>query len=182
MRMREWMALGLVAAIFAGCESGPHFATDGAGDGGAEDESSEGGGNEDSLIDLSKVVWLHADVSGWPVTSELTVNIGGGSITLDYDAKGEWPATSMQGTAVNANPWIFVNVDGTWYAATWEWFRPGQVTKPMSVVEGGHIGQSPLQSFQPSSGETYGFMVSTPARGSQRTLNERTAVVMAVWP
>ena len=54
--------------------------------------------------------------------------------------------------------------DGVWYAATWEWLRPGQTSKPTSVVNGAHIKKSPLQDFRPVSGETYGFMVSGLAR------------------
>jgi hypothetical protein len=128
------------------------------------------------------VVWLHANVSGWPVTSGLSVRIGGGTVNLNYDAARSWPARNVQGTSVNANPWIFVNRGGTWYAATWEWLRPGQTAKPMGVVNGAHIKASPLGNFRPVSGETYGWMVSTLARGGERTLNERTNIVMARWP
>ena len=42
-------------------------------------------------IDLSKVVWLHNNVSGWPQTSTLSsVNVSGGSITLNYDKARSW--------------------------------------------------------------------------------------------
>ena len=34
-------------------------------------------------FDLNKVVWLHTDVSGWPETKSMTVELGGGVICLN---------------------------------------------------------------------------------------------------
>lgn len=134
-------------------------------------------------IDLSKVVWLHSNVSGWPETGTLSsVNIGGGSITLNYNKARSWPGVNEAGANVNANPWIFVNQGGTWYAGTWEWLRTGQTTKSSRSVNGDHIKKSPLNGFSPRSGETYGFMVSGLARTSRRNVQERTNIKMVRWP
>ncbi len=128
--------------------------------------------------DFRGVHWLHADVSDWDETSSLDVRFGGGMIRLNYDKANVWPSRN----GVNANPWIFVFQDGRWYAATFEWLKFGQTTKPIHVVNGNHIKKSPLQNFRPRSGEVYGFMVSGLARDSTRNVEERTNVVMVRWP
>jgi hypothetical protein len=128
--------------------------------------------------DLSGVEFLHSDVSDWQVTSSLHVSIGGGTIRLDYDKARTWRAVN----GVNANPWIFVFRDGHWYAATFEWLKFGQTTKPIHTVAGDHIKRRPLHDFQPRSGEVYGFMVSGLARDDTRNVHERTPVVMVRWP
>lgn len=133
--------------------------------------------------DLSGVVFLHANVAGWPVTSSLNgVSVSGGNINLPYDKANVWPGVNHSGANVNANPWVIVFVDGVWYAATFEWFRVGQTSKPVSTVSGSHIKKAPLSNFVPVSGETYGFMVSGLARDSTRNVEERTNVRMYRWP
>ncbi|MCC5847016.1 MAG: hypothetical protein JJU29_02900 [Verrucomicrobia bacterium] len=133
--------------------------------------------------DLSNVTFLHANVSKWPVTSNLPkVTVSGGTISMPYDKARVWPGRNTAGANVNANPWILVKQDGRWYAATWEWLRTGQTAKSSSSVEGGHIGQSPLNNFRPQSGQVYGFMVSGLARSGVRNVQERTNVVMVRWP
>lgn len=127
---------------------------------------------------FSGVKWLHTNVSGWSETASLNGRISGGTITLDYSKKNSWPSVN----GLNANPWIFVYRDGTWYAATFEWFRSGQVSKPTSTVAGDHIKRSPLNDFRPVSGEVYGFMVSGLARDDTRNVRERTGVQMIRWP
>jgi len=132
--------------------------------------------------DFSGVTWLHSNVAGWPQTASLSVSVGGGSISLNYSKAKVWPGVSAAGAIVNANPWIFVLRDGAWYAGTFEWLRPGQTSKPVSVVAGDHIKKSPLNNFSPRSGEVYGFMVSGLARTKTRNVRERSNVVMVRWP
>lgn len=135
-------------------------------------------------LDLSVVNWLHADASTWKVTSQLTgVKIDSDSITLDHTKSGKWPVYNFNGTAVEGNPWVFVNRGGTWYAATYEWLRPGQTEKGVTAADiGKNIKVEPLASWRPQPGEQVGFMVSTIARNGDRTANERTNVVMTTWP
>ncbi len=132
--------------------------------------------------DFAGVKWLHTDVSGWEQTANLNVSIGSSQITLDYDKASSWPSGNDVGLELQANPWIFVKQDGTWYAATWEWMRPGSTSKSRKAVAGDHIKKSPLQNFKPVSGERYGFMVSGLARGGTRTVKERSNVVWVTWP
>lgn len=143
------------------------------------------GGSSGGAVDLRRVTWLHANVSGWAQTSRLRVKVNRSSVSLSYDKAGAWPANySIGGATVCANPWIFVRkADGSgWHAATWEWMRSGQTTKSRSSVNGDHIKKSPLTSFVPVPGEWYGFMVSGLARTSARNVSERTNIVMVQWP
>ncbi len=128
--------------------------------------------------DFAGVRWLHTDVSGWAQTASLSARVSGGSIILNYDKARVWPEVN----GLNANPWVFVHRDGTWYAATFEWLRGGQTSKPTSTVAGDHIKRSPLNNFRPVSGETYGFMVSGLARDRTRNVQERSNVSMVRWP
>jgi len=129
------------------------------------------------------VTWLHTNVSGWKQTGTLhSVSVRGSLIHLDYDKAGVWPDSNNMG--VMANPWIFIRKeDGSgWYAATWEWMRPGQTAKNRSAVNGDHIKQNPLKNWSPKSGHWYGFMVSGLARDGNRNALERTNVLMLRWP
>ncbi|MBR57033.1 MAG: hypothetical protein CMH54_03135 [Myxococcales bacterium] len=138
--------------------------------------------------DLNSVIWLHTNVSGWPVTSNLSsVSINGGHICLEYDKKNVWPIATIgaENTEIVANPWIFIPHNGQWYGATWEWMRPGQTCKAKTSVAGDHIKQPPFDAasgWTPTSGQTYYFMVSAPARMGQMTVAERTNLVPLVWP
>ena len=123
--------------------------------------------------------WLHTDVSDWAQTASLRASVGGGTIHLAYDKAKVWPAVD----GANANPWVIVHLNGTWYAATFEWLSYGQTAKPMSVLtDSDHIEVSPLSSWRPTSGERIGLMVSGLARSSLRNVQERSNVVMVTWP
>jgi hypothetical protein len=138
----------------------------------------------DDPIDLSKVTWLHTNVSKWAVTADLkSVKIGSTTITLDYDKACVWPGQTVNdGPEVNANPWIFINLSGTWYGATWEWLKTCQTVKNLYAVDGSHIKMPPLDTWHPVSGEVYYFMVSGLARQTQRNVEERSNLVKVVWP
>jgi len=127
------------------------------------------------------VKWLHFDVSGWPVTADMTAAIQGGQIVCNYSKAKVW----AEKDGVNANPWVFAKVNGQWYAATYEWYRVGQISKPVGVLDGSmgdHIKRNPLSSWRPRSGERIGLMVSGLARTSSRNVKERTPIVMVTWP
>ncbi len=128
------------------------------------------------------ITWLHTDVSSWPVTASLTASVGGGWINFPYSKARVWPAVN----GVNANPWVIVKwTDGRWYAATFEWLRFGQASKPVGVLDGSmgdHIKKPPLSNWRPHSGERFGIMVSGLARDGNRNVLERSNVVMVTWP
>ncbi|MFT5353112.1 MAG: hypothetical protein ACI9KE_000310 [Polyangiales bacterium] len=137
-------------------------------------------------IDFSTLIWLYPDISGWEITSELNVSFSGSSICLEYDKKDEWPIVQAFGTTdVVANAWVFAQSSGQWYAATFEWMRPGQTCKAQAAVEGGHIKRNPFEAegWTPESGEELYFMVSGLIRNpSYSNVMERTNIVRATWP
>lgn len=118
-----------------------------------------------------------SNVTTFSPTGEL---LSGGSLVSGAAGSGGGTVT-INGVAVAANPWVFVNLGG-WYAATWEWMRPGQVTKARKAVNGDHIKQPPLASWSPRTGETLYFMVSGLARGSERNVQERSNLIKVTWP
>ena len=138
-------------------------------------------------IDLSQVVWLHENVSSWPQTSTiLSTAIGDPPICIDHTKLAQWPRADFSGSGriVDSNAWVFATIGGTWYAATWEWFLPGEVCKGLGRFDFmTHVGGlAPLNTWVPQSGEQIGFMVSTPARHGNGPVNERSNVVLATWP
>lgn len=136
-------------------------------------------------FDLATVNWLHTNVTSWAQNSTLTnMTISSTAICLYHTRAGQWPQISVSNTAVEGNPWVFAKIGGQWYGGTYEWLRPGQQCKGITASNiGPHIKVAPMASWQPQSGETVWFMVSTPARlGPQGSLRERTNVVRATWP
>jgi hypothetical protein len=127
------------------------------------------------------IKWLHTDVSSWPVTASLSAKVSGGTINMPYSKSKSWHAVG----GLNANPWAIVNVGGQWYAGTFEYFRYGQTSKPVGVLDGSkgdHFKVSPLNKWRPSSGERFGIMISGLARSSSRNVKERSNVSMVTWP
>lgn len=165
-----WRAVLLGVAVMgmgAGCESSS-----------VEDSEAPADGSFPSEI-TGTVHWLYPDVSSWPQTATLNASVGGGTINLSYDKAKVWHAVA----GANANPWVFVNLNGQWYAATFEYLRHGQTAKPMSVLNSrDHIKVSPLDKWRAHSGERIGLMVSGLVRGGYRNVKERSNIVMVTWP
>lgn len=140
-----------------------------------------------STIDPNQIIWGDADISGWPVTANLSgVSVNTTDITLNYDKANVWPNIFppwFNGAPVVGNAWVVVWRNGAWHASTFEWLRPGQTTKGLDNLMGadGTLA-SPLGNFSPKAGQLYGFVVSTPARGGQRSIDEKSNVVSLVWP
>jgi len=147
------------------------------------------GGN--TPFNLDEVVWLHTNVTDWPVTTNLSVNLQGGTICFNYDKQNSWPGVPIEHNSGNymidvvANPWVFVQHEGQWYGGTWEWFVAGSACKNKTSVAADHIKQPPLSTINwtPTSGETLYFMVSGLARFSNiKNVSERSNIVEIIWP
>ena len=136
--------------------------------------------------ELADVKWLHANVRDWPQTAKLTANVDAKNINFPYDKAGVWPvATSGTGEGTNANVWAIVQISGKWFAATWEWLRKGQTSKPVGCLDGSkgdHFKVSPLNKWRPKSGERFYLMVSGHARTASRNVKERSNPYKVTWP
>jgi hypothetical protein len=147
-------------------------------------------------IDPSTIRWLHTNVSSWPQTSTITDirirDVPAGGICIEHTQSGSWPGVDGKlGAFVAGNAWVFANIGGTWYGATYDWLRPGQICKLTvhgkhdrpSIELGPHTRQPPISGWVPRSGERVGFMVSTLARfGPEGDRQERSDIVVETWP
>lgn len=127
------------------------------------------------------VKWLYPDVSAWPATATLSAGISGGQIRLDYDKARAWPTVDD----VVANCWVFYFIDGAWYAGTFEYLRPGQISKPLGTLDGSlgdHVKREPMSGYLPASGDPVGLMVSGLCRGGLSNVKERSNLVWTTWP
>jgi hypothetical protein len=158
-----------------------------------EDYLDQGGGSNDSKfkddIPASEVIFLDArDVQNWAVTSDLNASTTRIMLNIPYSQANQWPAhptvKARDGSPMNANAWILDNINGQWYAATFEYLKVNQQSKPLAVITGagGHITQAPMTSFKGESGKQYAVMVSTFARNGLRTINERSEIKFITWP
>jgi hypothetical protein len=141
---------------------------------------------------LRDVVWLHADATEWEESSEISdvTFVGSGrdvtQICFPHSKAGRWPRSGVG----EGNVWIFAEIDGTWYAATWDYIRVGQVCKGANGFTwgdrrhgvGAHTQRPPLEGWTPRSGETVGLMVSGFARTTERTTLERSNIFLTEWP
>lgn len=133
----------------------------------------------------SNVPGLKEFVNSMEETATLSVDIRDGFVFLDYDKRNVWPrGTGNNGaTALSccvANAWAFIEVDGIWRAATWEFMRDGQIAKQFNALRGPqHIRFSPLSNYFPSTGDVVGFMVAgiTRNRLSFNNVRERSNIV-----
>ena len=153
----------------------------------------------------SKVNWLNShNVGGWAETSQISsVAVKqNGEICIDHSKAGQW--CPIPGSEINSswkpdplegNPYIVVKINDQYYAATYDWLRPGQTCKfghvgSLGVIYsdpedslGRHTKRSPLQEWVPKSGEIVGFMVSGLARNNADPNNrERSNIVWYRMP
>jgi hypothetical protein len=147
-------------------------------------EAQTFGGCSSDAISPGSINWLHTNASSWSRTSTISsITIGPSSVNFPHSKSGSWPVSTINGTAVEGNPWFFANIGGTWYGATWEWLRPGQTGKSIAPNDyGPHIKVSPMSSWTPSPGELVGFMVSTRARDGGGYGDERSSICTFNFP
>ena len=118
-------------------------------------------------------------------TATLEAGISGGTVNLRSDRTNVWPRSSGFNGAgdlscCNANAWAFIQVDGVWHGATWEFLRVGSTTRDLSAVRGdGHLRFSPLDRYVAQTGDIIGFMVAgiTRNRLSFNNIRERSNIV-----
>lgn len=136
-------------------------------------------------IDIQSVIFTDAEqVRGWPVKSIIVgASVGDGVQVFPHTKAGMWQ--TWDNGAVEGNVWIVAKptTDGFWYAATFEWLRPGQTEKRIaSHLMDDHIKKSVFDGWVPQSGEVVGLFVSTPCRlGADTGEYERSNIVKLEW-
>jgi len=131
-------------------------------------------------IDLSAVAWHGPDIRGWPIASEMPQGayVSGSMLHFPHTKAGQWAANK---SGLEGNPWVIVRVGGQWRAATFEWLRKGQTSKPWEKVRADHIKVSAFGDYQLQRGEEFYVIVSGRARGAEIGTQERTAARKVVW-
>jgi hypothetical protein len=141
------------------------------------------------------ITWLHTDVSGWDVTSSVTAaHINYDELCIFHTMAGLWPEvlgifSEDPDAPMEGNLWIIARVDGVWYAATFDYLRPGGECKydgygPDDEGPGpATFGAVPLSTWVPQTGEPVWMFVSTVARHKPLgPLSERSDYVQLLWP
>ena len=143
----------------------------------------------DVPFDINKVKWLHTNASKWKETAVLSkVSISENRTTFKHSKGGVWPPYNFGADSngndllVDSNLWIFAEIKGAWYGATFEYLRPKQVRKEIGYrLIGGHTKQNPIASFPFHSGDKVYVMASGLARDSRyKTVKERSNIVPVV--
>lgn len=141
-------------------------------------------------LDISKVKWLHGrGVAQWPITSTLSsIRVNAGRTDLKHSMGGVWPkhvlAADKNGNdvIVDSSLWAIVEIKGIWYAATYDYLRPGQRFK-MVGFNGipAHTKTNPIRDFELRKGDKIYLMVSGLARNPRhKTIKERSNLAPVV--
>jgi len=146
-------------------------------------------------FDEDSIIWLHTDVSDWDVTSTVTgAHINYTELCVYHTMAGEWPEVlgifpEDPDAPMEGNIWIIARVDGLWYAATFDYLRPGGECKYEDYSPAGEgpgpstFGAVPLSTWAPRTGEPVYMFVSTVARHEPLgPLHERSDYVQLIWP
>lgn len=129
-------------------------------------------------IPVSEIRFLGENVGAWPVKYSLKVHTDSQFIWYDQGGTAVWPAKG----GLVGNAWVVAKVNGSWVAASHEYFRPRQRNKGIHTVAGDHIKRPEFgASWRPTPGETYGFFATGLARAGLSNVKERTQIVTFVW-
>ena len=140
--------------------------------------------------DFSDVIWIDPDISGFPITSNISANVNGSILAVQGTQRSVWPRkfhSVLQNDCCNRSLWIFIKLDSQWYATTFEYMRVGQINKKAEAVRGRQIKRAPFNrsgyEWHPADGEVYGFMTSGMARFDLVNLNvsERSNIALYRW-
>lgn len=133
--------------------------------------------------DLSDVEFIEAgQVKSWPVTGSFTtMSVSGDFLVMPYSTADSWPRITINGTSVVSNVWGIVKRDGRWKAGTWDWMRPGQISKPKKAFGGCCHFRGGIGNFSPRNGEVFGFFFSGTARSGVVNTAQRTNFVVYEW-
>ena len=109
-----------------------------------------------------KVTAGAGDIMDWPITTDLTLRVRGGTIYMDDIATKDWKAVG----GVNANTWAIFKHDGKWLASTWDYLRPTVPFKEYHCISSHY--------YRPKKGEEWYICVSGLCRNWKRNVRERS--------
>jgi hypothetical protein len=155
-------------------------------------------------FDENNITWLHGasaafetsgHVADWDVTSTVTgTHFDYERLCVYHSKAGEWPEvlgifSEDPEAPMEGNIWIIARVEGTWYAATFDYLRPGDECKfedwsPTGEGPGpSTFSAEPLATWVPRTGEPVYMFMSTVARHEPLgPLHERSDYVQLTWP
>jgi hypothetical protein len=127
------------------------------------------------------------DIAAWPITSaphrgEVYTDLRG-KVAFGHSKSGRWPSIGYQEPPgpvemMEGSIWTFAKKDGEVYGAEWDRLKVGQTQKDMNPSQYGETYALAIPGgFTPVPGQVLGYMVSTPARWDERTINERSPIV-----
>lgn len=129
---------------------------------------------------LEQVIWLGQDVSTWSQTTKLTARTDPTSLYLDFTAA--WTPQQIGASQVMGTAWIFVWRDSVYYAAPFSYVLQGQHSWSRGSVNGSQVNVFPIEdTWRPTPGIRYWFMVSGVAQGQVRNAQERSSLSSVVW-
>lgn len=131
---------------------------------------------DDSWRNNIKIISPSAtDVMKWKQTIDLRAVTIGNKIKFDFSKPDYWARRDIGSGDSIGNFWIFQKKDGKVIGSTLDYFRPDQNSKDYPNVFH-HAGITPPFEFK--KGEQYAVMVSTLARNTYRTTNERSNMIL----
>lgn len=108
-----------------------------------------------------------------------------GMIQVQFPCTKSTPWVYEKSADAWGNWWLIQNVNGTYYATTMDYFRPNAFINnwaPAVFTKHLYPQTSYVAPMVYRRGETYGLMVTTLARLSYRTTNERSNIVLFTMP
>jgi len=161
----------------------------------ADDDDTASEFAEYDDFDENNITWLHTDVSGWDVTSTVTdAHINYTELCVFHTMAGQWPEVlgifpGEPEAPMEGNIWIIARITGVWYAATFDYLRPGDECKYEDFSPAGEgpgpstFGAVPLSTWIPRPGEPVYMFMSTVARHKPLgPLHERSDYRRMLWP
>lgn len=157
-----------------------------------EDDGDQRGGDGADEISWSQITITDptaADVSNWPITRELQVQIfANGNQTWSANSVAGWIGVEFfnPGKPLAGNMWFVRRVGADrWQAAPLEWIFQGMTRQFMTdqIIRDHALLGSGWGPWAPAPGEEIGFFLTTPAWGPNRTPSgmQRTPVVRVNW-
>ncbi len=145
--------------------------------------------NANCIPAADEILWLDKNISAWPATAQIqSVEVAANGICFDFTTAQNWPIKDMREFVSTGNYWVISNLEGVWYASTYEWIVPGlrcEDDNASTIADGTKKREFSREDYKwvPKSGELVGFMVSSMARFNETNgVQERSPIFWIRWP